>query len=282
MKKRLLCIVAVLTSLSCILYTSIREANANNAPVLHVYDESGNELPVRELSDDEVEQMLNVPTVALSMEDFAYFLATDESFMNYASVSTPDFRNELAKTAQGAKEIEGTEDYELFDEPYLEGPPINMEHFADMVDYYKDRNESVVLLVYYHWDPFRSEAYSRKFEAYASAFERADILLYWGESREANDWGNEDANVTLGEVLEMVPVDQYDHLLIASTEGALSNAEELAQQITSRDDFGEVVILTYQAASLRACPESATVLTEKLGVTPILRPLIAWEDKVFE
>lgn len=282
MKKRLLSVVTLLIPLTCILRIGAHDAAASDAPVLRAYDEDGNELQVHELSDEEVENMLNAPTVALSFEDFDYFFATDESFMDYASSSIPDFRNELAKTAQGAKLIEETEEYELFDEPYLEGPPINMEHFADMVDYYKDRQESVVLLVYYSWDPFRGEAYSRKFEAYASAFERADVYLYWGDSREESEWGDEEAETTLGEALELVPAGQYDHLLIASTEDALSNTEELAQQVSPRSDFEEVVILTYDAASLRSCPESATVLTEKLGMVPILRPLMAWEDKPSE
>lgn len=253
------------------------EAEAQEAPVLRAYDADGNEIPVHEVSDEEVEEMMNTPTIALSSEDMLYFLATEESFMDYASSSTADFRNESAKVARGAKSV-GEEEYELFDEPYLEGPPINMEHFADMVDYYKDRGESVALLIYYSWDPFRGEAYARKFEAYASAFERADVLQYWGDSREASDWGNDDAKTTLGATLEMVPSGQYDHLLITADTDGLEDTEGLAQEIVPRDDFGEVIILTYDAASLRSCPESATVLTEKLGRVPILRPLMVWED----
>lgn len=274
MRKRLLCTAVLLALLGCALFVGIRKATASDAPVFRAYDEDGNELPMRELSDDEVENILNAPTVAMSFEDFDYFIASGESLIDYASSSTPDFRNELVKTAQGARQIEGTEDYELFDEPYLEGPPINMEHFADMIDYYKDRGESVVLLVYSSWDPFRGEAYARKFEAYASAFERADVLQQFGESYE----GGENVVITLSEALDMVPAGQYDHLLIASTEDAISDAEALAQQVTSRKDYAEVVILTYCAASLRSCPETPAVLAEKFGVTPILRPLMAWED----
>lgn len=276
MRERLLSVVALLTSLSLVMGTGMHEATAENTVTFRFYDEDGNELPAHELSDDEVAELLNTPTIELSSEDFDYFLATGKSFMDYALVSVPDFRNELVETAQGAKLIEGSEGYELFDEPYLEGPPISMEHLSDMVDYYKDRQEIVVLLVYYYWDPFT--AYSNKFEEYASAFERADVFRYWGEPREMSERGNEGLETTLGEALELVPVGQYDHLLIVSTEDAIADVEELTQQITARSDFEEVVILTYKAASLRSCPESATVLTEKLGVVPILRPLMAWDD----
>jgi len=283
MRKRLVSALIVLVLLGLMLYVGVRERNVKAAevPQLRAFDEEGNELSVQVLSEEEVEAMLNAPT--LSIEDLAYFIASEESFMDYASLSTPDFRNELAKTARGAKQIEGTEDYELFDEPYLEGPSISMEHFADAVDYYRDRNESVALLVYYAWDPFGGEAYYRKFKAYASSFGRADILEYWGELDQEYGGPSEGVKeITLGEAITALPTGHYDHLLIALDTDALEDSEQLAEQLVARNDCDEVVLFTYGAASLRSCPESATILTEKLGVIPILRPLMAWEDEPSE
>lgn len=284
MRKRLLSVLAVLALLGLMLYVGVRERNvmAAEAPQLHVFDEEGNELPVQMLSEAEVEAMFNAPTVSISVEDLDYYAASGDSLLEYAQFSVPDFRHELVKTAQGAEEL-GDDEFRMFDEPYLEGPTISMEHFADMIDYYEDRNESVALLVYYTWDPFGGEAYYRKFKAYASSFERADVLEYWGEL----DWeygGPSEGvkEVTLSEAIELIPAGRYDHLLIAANINALANDEQLAQQLATRSDFGEVVIFTYGAASLRSCPEVATILTEKFSVVPILRPLMAWEDQSSE
>lgn len=203
MKKRLLCILclSLMVCTSCGLSDS-RRSGAAEGPEFHAFDEDGNELPMRELSDAEVEALRESASVAMSMADLQYFSIADEFFLDYARVSTPDFRNEFAKAAQRADQVGNTDEYVLSDAGYQEGLAINMEHFADMVDYYKDRNESVVVLIDRAWDPFYSEAYLRKFEAYASSFERADILQYWGESGEFGD-ESADEILTLGEAINL-------------------------------------------------------------------------------
>lgn len=268
MKKRLLCILclSLMVCAGCGL-SDLRRSGAMEGPEFHAFDEDGNELPMRELSDAEVEALRESASVAMSMADLQYFSIADEFFLDYARVSTPDFRNEFAKAAQRADQVGNTDEYVLSDAGYQEGLAINMEHFADMVDYYKDRNESVVVLIDRAWDPFYSEAYLRKFEAYASSFERADILQYWGESGwgESGEFGDESADeiLTLGEAINSVPTGQYDHLLVAlHTDHALRDVDLLEQQLIARDDFSEVMLFTYGAASLRAYPEAVAVLTK--------------------